>query len=348
MAVRRWSIPAGLILLTLGVLVGCAPQPSLPVGPTPIPTLVPATDVPRGLQSTPTAAFTIMSYPAQEPQVAAGQQIYVSECANCHGADGTGAVPAARNFRDLDYMRGEAPASFYVAVTEGRGEMPAYRDRLSSDERWDVVFYVWRLATSSETLALGQQIYQEHCAACHGEAGAGELLGSADFTDLREMDQLAPRDLYLTITQGRGSMPAWQSRLTQDERWAVIDYLRTFSYNPSLDQETAASPAPPTEAPTTCDPDQSNPFDWGNAEAVAAGEALFTAECAACHGGDGSGGLPNTPDFTAAEVSADLRAGAGEAFCVLTEGEDAMPAFGESLSAGERWQVMTFLASLAP
>ena len=72
----------------------------------------------------------------------------------CHGEDGNGVVPGARNFGDLDYMRGETPASFYTAVTEGRGEMQGFLDTLTSDELWDVVFYVWRFSTDAEKLAL--------------------------------------------------------------------------------------------------------------------------------------------------------------------------------------------------
>jgi len=83
-------------------------------------------------------------------------------------------------------------------------------------------------------------------------------------------------------------------------------------------------------------------------EAIQAGQGLFQTDCAICHGADGSGGLPNTPDFTTQEVNAELRATPGRFFCVLTEGEGAMPAFAGSLSVEERWQILTYLGSLAP
>jgi mono/diheme cytochrome c family protein len=200
-------------------------------------------------------------------------------------------VPGARNFNDLDYMRGETPASFYAAVTEGRGEMPSFRDELSSDELWDVVFYVWRFSTNPETLALGHQIYETNCAACHGEDGTGIMLGSSDFTDLRQVDSQAPRDFYLTVTQGKGSMPAWQGRLSQDERWAVIDYLRTFSYDPALPVEAEVSPPEVSTDLAGCDPaylSESNPFAWDDVQAIAAGKLLFTQDCAYAMA-DGSG-----------------------------------------------------------
>jgi mono/diheme cytochrome c family protein len=336
-----------LVVLALGA---CRPQSGLPQGPTPIPTLIPVSGIDTPEPSTPEVSFTTLSYPAQIPSAARGYQIYRLQCEECHGPRGTGAVPGARDFSDTDFMRGETPAAFYAVVTEGRGEMPAYAEILSSDERWDAVFFVWRLSTTHEALEQGEEIYARQCSPCHGEDGTGELLGSADFTNLREMDSLAPRDLYLTVTQGRGSMPAWQSLLDQGERWAVINYVRTFTYDPALpsglDLE-AGGTAAGTETTAAACAKSGNPFEWQDAEAIQAGEDLFADQCAACHGDDGAGGLPNTPDFTSSVMRAELETETGELFCVLTDGVGAMPGFERTLSEEQRWQLLTFLHSLS-
>lgn len=340
------------LFLLFGVIVvagGCAAPSNLPAGPTPIPTLIPATIPSGALSATPAPAFAIQSYPARSPSAALGRPLYQANCAKCHGEDGNGVVPGARNFGDLDYMRGETPASFYAAITEGRGEMPAFRNTLTSDERWDVVFYVWRFSTSADTLAIGQRLYETNCVACHGAEGTGEVLGAADFTDLRFVDDQAPRDFYLIVTQGKGSMPAWQSRLSQDERWAVIDYLRAFSYDPALPGEVAAAPPQPTAAATTCASTyltQSNPFAWDDAAAIAAGQITYAEACAVCHRADGSGALPGAPDFSTAETASELRSNAGEALCVVAEGQKAMPGWKETLSEAQMWQVLTYIATL--
>jgi mono/diheme cytochrome c family protein len=258
-------------------------------------------------------------------------------------------VAGARNFSDLDYMRGETPAFFYTAITEGRGEMPSFREGLTSDERWDIVFYVWRFSTSAETLTLGESIYGASCAACHGVGGTGQVLGAADFTDLRLTDARAPRDFYLVVTQGKGSMPAWQGRLSQDERWAVIDYLRTFSYDPALPGEAVVAAPATVEAEAECDLadlEQSNPFAWEDASAAAAGEAIYEEDCAMCHAADGSGALPSAPDFSTAEFQSELRFQSGELLCVVAEGRGAMPGWKERLIVEQLWQVLTFIASL--
>lgn len=343
--IRHTSIA---LLLTLAA---CSAPGKLPTGPTPIPTLIPVSESIGGQADVAEASFTTLSYPAQLPSAERGYEIYAEHCEECHGPHGTGIVPGARDFSDTDFMRGETPADFYAIVSEGRNEMPGYADTLSSDERWDAVFLIWRFSTTDEAIREGSQIYSQQCSPCHGVDGTGEVLGSADFTDLREMDALAPRDLYLTVTQGRGSMPAWQSLLDQDQRWAVIDFLRTFTYDPTLpdglvlagtgDSDGVAPPA------ATCVA-TANPFDWQDPDAIQAGQELYADQCAACHGADGSGGLPNTPDFTNPSVGLELETETASIFCVLAEGTGAMPGFQRTLSDEQRWQVLTYLQSLAP
>src|SRR5574341_2358131 len=119
----RHNLRLPLVLALILFFSACAPQSGLPSGQTPIPTLVPVTEPGSPLGVTEQPSFTIQSYPARLPSSAAGEALYAANCAQCHGVDGSGVVPGARNFADLDYMRGETPAFFYSVVTEGRGEM---------------------------------------------------------------------------------------------------------------------------------------------------------------------------------------------------------------------------------
>lgn len=338
-----WAAVTPLILV---LLAGCAPPRLLPQGPTPIPTLVPVTDQSLG-QASATPSVGIQSYPVQAPSASNGMVIYQERCAECHGLDGTGTVPAARDFRDVDYMRGETPASFYSVITQGQSDMPSYSELLTSDERWDVVFYVWQMSTSSNLIETGRTLYARDCASCHGTNGALELLGATNFTDLRQTSIRAPRDLYTILTQGRGSMPAYQSLLSQEDRWAILDYVRTFTYNPSLEAPPSTDSTEDTQADAaTCSTDQLNPFAWDDVDAIETGQTLYDANCRACHGVDGSGSLPNTPDFTSTDVNSEMIGKPGDYYCALTEGEGSMPAYGETLSDDERWTLITYLASL--
>lgn len=349
---RRILSRAAFLLLWLALLSACAAPDGLPQGPTPIPTLMPVSQQSNQADTGAEVLFALQSYPARLPSSTGGLEIYQTSCINCHGTEGTGVVPGARDFRDLDFVRGETPLDFYAAITEGRNDMPAYNDSLSSDERWDVGFYLWRLSTSPEVIDEGSELFATNCSPCHGTDGAGEQLGSADFTNIREMSGLAPRDLYLTITQGRGSMPAWQSLLSQDERWALIDYLRTFTYDPSLPDdsefEEVSDGEGEVETSVASCATSPNPFDREDIPAIQAGASIYDSQCAACHGADGSGGLPNTPDFTSSTINRELLSDPTSYFCVLSAGEGSMPGFQKTLTTDEMWQAITFLGSLSP
>jgi len=358
--IRQANALLCLVLLLAAVLLSaCAPPEISAFNPTPIPTLIPATMVPSEIQPTPTLPRVIEAFPAGIPSAAAGQDLYAEHCTECHGPDGEGQVPNARDFGDVDYMRGETPLDFYVAITEGvssieevENEMPAFGEELSSDERWDLVYYVWRFSTMENRLATGREIYDAFCEECHGPEGRSQILNAADLSDQRFISQQSPSSLFLSVTRGRGSMPAFQARLSQDERWMVIEYLRTFSYDPQIREaetsETAEQPA--EEEASACPPDflaQTNPFEWDDNQAVVAGEPLYQQECAECHGEDGTGAIALVGDFTNPAVRGDLMENPGEYLCVIARGRNRMPAFEDVLTEEEMWQVMTYIVSLA-
>ena len=314
-----------IILLFVFVLViflaACAPPHGLPAGPTPIPTLIPVTQLPSLPGTTAEPAFAILSFPGGFPSAEFGQPLYQTHCAECHGEDGNGVIPEARNFGDVDYMRGETPALLYAAITEGRGEMPGFKDTLTSDERWDVVYYVWGFSTTSENIAMGQTIYATNCSACHGDDGIGEVLGSSDFTDLRLISAQAPRDFYLVVTQGKGSMPAWQGRLSQEERWAVIDYMITFSYDPALWAEIQAEPT----SEEVGEPDDETISEPANADLgdPVQGGTLFSQFCTGCHGLNGETSVGD--DLVLRDAIATLDD--SDVARVIRDGANGMPSF---------------------
>lgn len=73
--------------------------------------------------------------------------------------------------------------------------------------------------------SLGQDVYEDNCARCHGpdgEGGVGPQLGDGavaeNFPDIA--DQIA------VIREGRNGMPAWDDSLTPEEIEAVAVYER--------------------------------------------------------------------------------------------------------------------------
>lgn len=94
-------------------------------------------------------------------------------------------------------------------------------------------------------LADGSRIYQQHCQSCHGAKGDGKgqkapelSTAPGDFTDATKMSGLKDGELYWEITKGRHPMPAFEKKLTEEQRWEAVDYIRTFAA-----QSSASSPA---------------------------------------------------------------------------------------------------------
>jgi len=85
-----------------------------------------------------------------------------------------------------------------------------------------------------------------------------------------------------------------------------------------------------------------NPFK-GNAEAIAAGEKLFRANCSKCHGMEAEGRDPRLNLHTARIKKATP----GELEWLLTNGSmrAGMPSWSR-LPEGERWQIVSYLKNL--
>ena len=231
------------------------------------------------LQSSTQSAKVTSVYPIVPPDLADGEKIYQQECAECHGEQGLGdgpqvsqlSVPAA-TLGLSDLARLYSPADWYTIVTQGNMEkfMPAFSN-LSDRQRWDVVAYAMSLSVPDEQVAQGNLLYQENCITCHGPTGSGDGSASGDLatapTDLTQqsfMVRKSATSLYQAISIGLSpDMPAFADKLTEDERWALVGYLRTLSYA-SQQASLAAYPAPvltpiSTSAPGSYPPPQGYP-----------------------------------------------------------------------------------------
>jgi mono/diheme cytochrome c family protein len=144
-----------------------------------------------------------------------------------------------------DYYREHSPVDIRRSLRSALG-----RPDLSDQDYWDLVALIWKRNSRSAVLAQGQVIYSENCAACHGEAGAGDgvmaqalkqygetELGKAakapaDFTDTELMLGASPVLLHGKIVRGGmgTGMPYWGPILTDAQIWAVVHYLWSFQF----------------------------------------------------------------------------------------------------------------------
>ena len=72
-------------------------------------------------------------------------------------------------------------------------------------------------------LSVGQGLFIEHCASCHGadRKGNGKEIPSL----LTVTDRLKPEDIGRILQTGQGRMPAFQTLLNADQRKAIVNFL---------------------------------------------------------------------------------------------------------------------------
>jgi len=100
---------------------------------------------------------------------------------------------------------------------------------------------------SPPSLERGRELYAQHCALCHGEAGKGDGPGAAgldpaptDFTDAEVMLGLSPARAFNALTDGiEGTAMASFAHLPARERWSLAFYVVALRH-----AEETASRAP--------------------------------------------------------------------------------------------------------
>ena len=78
---------------------------------------------------------------------------YAESCANCHGdsgkGDGSEAMrydPKPADFTDARHMNTVTDGALFYQISQGRKPMPAFKRRMTEDQRWQLVLLVRSLA----------------------------------------------------------------------------------------------------------------------------------------------------------------------------------------------------------
>ncbi|MEM6439361.1 MAG: cytochrome-c oxidase, cbb3-type subunit III [Pseudomonadota bacterium] len=167
--------------------------------------------------------------------VAGGSAIFKTNCSQCHGAGAAGAMAAGYpNLNDDAWLWGGQMHEIYQTVAHGirweadpdtrYSQMPSYGadGLLTKDEIESVVEFVWAIShvdedetVDWETANAGALIYEENCAACHGDQGLGDHdLGAPNLIDAIWLYGGDRATLYETVYYARaGVMPPWVVRL---------------------------------------------------------------------------------------------------------------------------------------
>ncbi|MDP4210842.1 MAG: cytochrome c [Bacteroidota bacterium] len=87
---------------------------------------------------------------------------------------------------------------------------------------------------SSETAKKGEVIFLRNCQSCHGNPTKGNfanLIPSPGDPATDKFQKQTDGALFYKITTGRSPMPQFKDVLTEEERWQVISYFRSFNKN---------------------------------------------------------------------------------------------------------------------
>lgn len=91
------------------------------------------------------------------------------------------------------------------------------------------------LPATDQVIKKGREIYMKQCATCHGKSGKGDgpaakFLGKPlpDFTS-PAVAQQSEGVLFWKITNGNPPMPSWKAMLSEQDRWAVVLYLKSLA-----------------------------------------------------------------------------------------------------------------------
>lgn len=146
------------------------------------------------------------------------------------------------------------------------------------------------LAVSAHAAVDAPALYHDYCSVCHGDQGDGKSHARQglhpppkDFTSAEVVSSLTPEWMFGAIKNGKPgtAMVGWQSRLSDEEITAIVDYIRADFMH------IAASPVVASTVERT------------------RGAQIYHGSCSVCHGDIGKGAYwgaasmnPKPRDFT--------------------------------------------------
>lgn len=90
------------------------------------------------------------------------------------------------------------------------------------------------VAKSDASTKAGMSLYSRNCASCHGKAGLGDGVKArmlkdfpGDFSKAEYQGQ-SDGDHFYKTKFGRAEMPKYEGKLSDDDIWNIVNYMRTF------------------------------------------------------------------------------------------------------------------------
>ena len=89
------------------------------------------------------------------------------------------------------------------------------------------------LVFNASTAKEGESIYNKNCVSCHGNPSKGNYLRTlnpppGDPASAKFQNQ-TDGELFYNISQGNALMPQYKNILSEEERWKLVSYIRSFN-----------------------------------------------------------------------------------------------------------------------
>jgi mono/diheme cytochrome c family protein len=107
------------------------------------------------------------------------------------------------------------------------------------------------------SIAVGKKKYGYDCAMCHGADGDGKgdlavemKLKMNDYRDAATLKTVTDGEMFYVIKNGNGDMPSEADRLSDEDVWNLVNYMRTLAKSsPSSTSAASNPPKPKTDTP---------------------------------------------------------------------------------------------------
>ncbi len=85
-----------------------------------------------------------------------------------------------------------------------------------------------------QTIKSGKKLFTNMCVICHGNKGRGDGVAGMALNprpanlSLPSVQDQTDGEIFWKITEGRAPMASYKDILSEDQRWQLVNYMRTF------------------------------------------------------------------------------------------------------------------------
>jgi mono/diheme cytochrome c family protein len=92
------------------------------------------------------------------------------------------------------------------------------------------------IRSSQAGLQGARDLYGDNCAKCHGDTGKGDgpeawknYPSPTNLADESRVRNATDGELFYQISEGRRPMPRFKNRLSEEQRWELVNLIRSFA-----------------------------------------------------------------------------------------------------------------------